>query len=145
MASSIVIKQPVWFRAFLIVVGLVDAGVVVGLAIASDAHPPLVPLLMGAATCALGYRLYVSAVIGGDDELIVRNRLRTQHLPRAAIEDFRPGALSGKAFGKTIHVLLRDGSVLSLDVLDGMYGTSRGKQRLQRRLESLRGWLAAPS
>ena len=83
------------------------------------------------------------ALIAEDDVLIVRNLYRTRRIPRSAIQGFRtgnPGMMM--PFGRTIHVLVADDSVVTAEVFMSSGFTRRGRRRLDERLSPLREWLS---
>jgi hypothetical protein len=78
------------------------------------------------------------AVIADETGLVVRNNFGTEQLRWSEVEDFRVGAARG---GQMIHVLLRTGEFLPLDVTlrPALFG--RGRRKLNSYLSALRAWL----
>jgi hypothetical protein len=111
--------------------------------VAAVHHSPavVISLLMLAFGLTLGYQIFRLSVTLNPDDLLVRNYYRTRRVPRADIEGFRVGSLSGQPFGRTVYLLLRDGAVLPLDAAGRMPLSGRGKAAMQDRLRSLQHWL----
>ena len=87
-------------------------------------------------------RMWGLGVFSDGEELTIRNTARTHRASRSNIEGFRVGAAPGAVVGKAVHLLLRDGSVVTLDVLTGIFGGDRGRRQLQTRLDQMNTWLA---
>jgi hypothetical protein len=85
--------------------------------------------------------MYGLAVVARPGELVVRNLFRARTVPKSAIEGFRLGSPTmAMPFGRTIHVLLSDDTILTADVF--LYSVGPGtRRRRNEQLEQLRAWL----
>jgi hypothetical protein len=80
--------------------------------------------------------------VADESGLLVRNLYRTWRLPWDEVEDFRVGqAMMGMPFGKVIHVLLRNGEVVKVEVTIKPGVFSGGGVLLEQTLQRLRPWL----
>ena len=152
MGPHLKFRLPKFMRAYTLVFGVLWFGVL-GVNIPAvlrsngfGATPFL--LFFGLGGGLFLYRMGSMAVTADGDVLILRNFFRTYRFTRQAVEGFRIGRPSmGMPFGRTIHVLLNDETVVTADVF--AYGwagvTQKGRERLQQRLDALRRWLAAAS
>jgi hypothetical protein len=79
--------------------------------------------------------------------VVVRNFIRTWRFDGSEIEDFRLGrAAMGQLFGQVIHVLLRNGEVVTADVSWASWGfLFGGRAKREAVLRRLREWLEPPS
>lgn len=112
-------------------------------AIARGVMPTLAVLpLMLAFGVAVGYRLFRLGVVARGDVLEVRNNFRSRTVARKDVEGFRVGSPSAAGFssGQVIYVLLRDDSVLSLDVTSTSLPLRRSREQVNQRLQRLRAW-----
>ena len=137
------IRLPLALRAYLVIFTCIWCGFVLpGLIAAVINGPPAIVILlpMLAFGLTLGYRTFRLSVTLGSEELLVRNFSRTQRVIRAEVEGFRMGDVSRRPFGRTIYVLLRDGTVLPLDVAEHQARYGFGK--LENQMQSLQQWLA---
>lgn len=93
---------------------------------------------------SLGYRMLRMGVTASGDVLIVRNQWQTRTLARRDIEGFRTGSAGAASFpgSRAVVVLLRDDSVLPLDVTSLALPIPRSRHRHQGRLEQLQAWHA---
>ncbi|HEU0101736.1 MAG TPA: hypothetical protein VFR07_05390 [Mycobacteriales bacterium] len=100
----------------------------------------LVPMFAAGAT--VGYRLFWLGVRTEHDTMTVRNNFRTRTLSRADIEGFRTGSLRAGSLpgSEAVHVLLRDESLLALDVTVSAFPLPGSRKRLQERLQQLQAW-----
>src|SRR5437879_5809265 len=87
----------------------------------------IVLLLMLAFGAILTYRLFRASVLAAANDVTVRNFSRTRTLARRESEGFRIGPMSGQPFGQTIHVLLRDDTILPLDATSRPLPFAQGK------------------
>lgn len=118
---------------------LVSAGVR-GAFAGSVATLIIVPMLgLGAAS---GYRMFRLGVRAEHDNLTVRNNWSTRTLTRADIEGFRTGGLGrgGLPGSQAVQLLLRDATILPLDVTATALPLRRSRARLQERLQKLQAW-----
>jgi len=139
-----VIRPPLAARAYIVVFmciwcGFVLAGLIAAIVNASPAV--VILLLMLSFGLTFGYRLFRLSVTLYPQGLLVRNIYRTRHVARADIEGFRQGAESMQPFTRTIYVMLRDGSVLPLDVAGRRFVFGRGRALLDERMRTLQNWL----
>jgi hypothetical protein len=88
----------------------------------------------------LTYRLFRASVLAAANDVTVRNFFQTRTLARRESKGFRIGPMSGQPFGQTIHVLLRDDTILPLDATSRPLPFAQGKRILQRQLDTLREW-----
>jgi hypothetical protein len=142
-----VIRLPLALRAYVVVFSCLWCGGVFAGLIAAAVHGSptvLILLLMLAIGLALGYRLFRLSVALGPRDLVVRNYYSTRRIPRADVEGFRQGALSQQPFMRVIYVLLRDGTLLPLDVTGRPSFLGRGNSLLEDRLQLLQRWLEQP-
>jgi hypothetical protein len=103
----------------------------------------VIPILMLVVGVTIGVRLWRLGVIARGDEFLVSNYFQTRHLTRAEIEGFRVGTSHhSMPFGRTIYVLLRDESVLPLDVTTRPFVTKRQRARFDAQLNTLRRWVS---
>jgi hypothetical protein len=73
---------------------------------------------------------------------VVRNFFRTLRLGWGEVEDFRLGTMMGMPFGRVIHVLLRNGEVVTLDITASHWTFVFGERAKQEQmLQRLREWL----
>lgn len=143
--TEVEIRPPLAARVYAAVFSTLWCGAVVvggvrGLLAGSLAALVTVPMLALGAT--FGYRLVRMGVRGERDTLTIRNSWSTRTLRRADIEDFRTGTgiTGGLPGSRVVQVLLRDRTVLPLDVTSTPLPLPRGRARLQQRLEQLQAW-----
>lgn len=104
-------------------------------AIAHGSAAVVVPVLMFGVGSTMGYRLFRLSVVADGETLVVRNNLRTHLLQRNQVEGFRSGTPSGShglPIGQVIYVLLRDSTLMSLDVTTQPLPFGWGQRRVQR-------------
>jgi hypothetical protein len=89
------------------------------------------------------YGIFRVSVVLDAESLLVRNFWqRRRHIARSDVEGFRLGPISGQRSRQTIYVLLRDGTVLPLDVAGSPYvAFTGGPERLEFQMLSLQQWL----
>jgi PH (Pleckstrin Homology) domain-containing protein len=88
------------------------------------------------------YRIDSMKVVADESGLLIRNLLRTSRFPWGEVEGFRPGrSMMAMPFGQVIHVLLRNGEVVTADVTARPWILFGGRARLERTLQDLRRWL----
>jgi hypothetical protein len=139
MAERVVIRQPAAMRLYVLGFGIVWCGFLVTFLL--DTGSPL-PVLMLAFGATIVYRTVRLGVFADVDGLRVRNNFSTKRFAWSEVEDFRLGPPSmGLPVGKVIHVLLRDGTIMALDVTTRPFG----RAKLERNLVALRSWLSAGS
>ena len=119
--------------------GFVLAGFIAG--VVNRTPAALVPRGMLAFGATLGYRLFNFSAIATEDELLIRNYLRTRRVPKAQVENFRLGSPSMGSFGQAVMALLRDDTVVSLDATAQPFKWFGGQRRLDTAIGDLRAWL----
>jgi hypothetical protein len=140
-----VIRLPLAYRVYLVafmcvycsflLAGLIDAAINAPLAVVI----PLAMLVFGLGFC---YRIFRVSATLDSTALLVRNFSQARRIPRTDIEGFRLGPVSGWwSSRQTIYVLLRDGTVLPLDVAGNRYAFTGGSALLASRMLSLQHWL----
>ena len=140
------LRPPRLLRAYVVVftvlwcAGVATAGVRGLLAGQPSALVTLPMLGLGAL---LGFRLSRLGVRADGRSLTVRNNWSSRVLSRDDIEGFRTSPTSGSLpFAHTVQVLLRDQTVLPLDVTTQALPLRRSRTRLLERVEQLRAWHA---
>lgn len=139
------IRQPVALRIYVVGFGTVWCAMLVSFAVAGRGQGAVsvVPLLMLGFGATLMYRMLRVGVVADESGLLVRNSFRTKRFSWSEVEDFRVGgAAMGMPFGKVVHVLLRNGEVLTLDVTMRPWLFARGRARLDEYVQALRSWLS---
>jgi hypothetical protein len=98
---------------------------------------------MAALGAAFILRAWSIRFIADESGLLVRNLFRTWRLRWDEIEDFRLGQpVMVIPFGRVIHVLLRNGDVVTLDITTMHWVFAfGGKAKQEQVLERLRAWL----
>lgn len=115
--APVVIRQPLLIRIYIAVFGVVWLSFVGTFAIASLSFVAIVPFAMFAFGAVFITRMFRVAVVADDNGILVRNNFRTRRYAWSEVEGFRAGpSARGLPFVKAIYVLLRDHSVLELDV-----------------------------
>lgn len=123
-------RLPKALRLYIVVFGLFWCGtlLVSFIRTATNGSRGVIPLL--ALMLAYGVffmaRMHGLAVVPSHDELVVRNMFKTRTIPKPAIEGFRLGSPAMMPFGKTIHVLLADDTILTADVFIYSFGPEAG-------------------
>ena len=114
--------------------------VAAGIRSPSDA---LITLLMAALGTAFVIRIWSIRFVADESGLLVRNFFRTWRFRWDEVEDFRLGRqMMMMPFGRVIHVLLRNGEVLTLDITASHWAFAFGaKARQEQMLQRLREWL----
>jgi hypothetical protein len=142
VTEGVEIKPPTAQRVYIVAFGIFWCGFLTVTLVSAHSAASIVPLLMIAFGGTFFYRMYRLAVIADETGLLVRNNFRTKHLDRSEVEDFRVGrATMGLPFGKMIHVLLRNGEIMTLDVTMRPWFFGSGPAKLESYLKALRGWL----
>lgn len=142
MIERVEIRPPIGQRIYIVALGIFWCGFLAVSIVATRSAASVVPLAMLAFGGTLFYRMLRLEVIADETELLIRNHLGTKHLDRSEVEDFRVGRASmGMPFGKVIHVLLRNGEIMALDVTLRPWLFGSGPAKLESYLNSLRDWL----
>jgi hypothetical protein len=146
MPDAVVIRQPAALRVYLCGFGLVWFGFLVAIGIRRGGASALVAGFMLLLGGTLFYRMLRLSVVADEAGLLVHNNSRTKRYPWTEVEDFRVGAPGmAMAIGKTVHVLLRDGTIVTLDVTTRPWFSKRAKAKLETYLAGLRAWLPSPT
>lgn len=145
MGEPIRIRLPRLVRLYVVAFSVVWCGMAgSGLAAALARGSPVViiAIFMLISEAVLAFRLFRLAVISEQGSLVVRNVWRSRGLPRADVEGFRVGAgPMGQPFMKCLYALLKDETLVSLDVTARPMFIPKSMQRLDRHLQALRTWL----
>ena len=136
VAEQVVIRQSTATR--LIGLGYTSVLGGVGVTRLIDTPGSWVPMLLIACAVAFGYRMWRYGVVSDGGGLVVRNTFSTRRLARSEIADFRLDRLRFTLPNRqAIRVVLRDGTVRTLDVTKGF----RGRPDRSPDLAALRSWL----
>lgn len=141
MPDQIIIRPPLVARVAVVSFGVFWVGEVLGTGLfgggdfAGSLAGSVVMAAFGAVVC---WRSATLAIRTDGAELVVRNALRTYRLRRTDIADIRAGRLTWPQWGRTILVLMRDGTVITPEASRGMFG----KRPDEQQVEQLRRWLA---
>jgi len=144
MRESLQIRQPAGIRVYAVCFGLLWVGIfLVAAIITSSLSDAAIPLLMIALGGALISRMESMKLVADEFGLLVRNFSRTWRFRWAEVEDFRLGRpMMGMLFGQVMHVLLRNGEVITLDVTAFNWGFAfGGRAKREQTLRRLREWL----
>jgi hypothetical protein len=136
VAERVVIRQSTATR----LLGLGYTSVLGGVAVTRLVDTPgsWVPIVFIACAAAVGYRMWRYGVVADGGGLVVRNTFSTRRLARSEIADFRLDRLRFALPNRqAIRVVLRDGTVRTLDVTKGF----RGQPDRAPDLTRLRSWL----
>lgn len=142
MRQPVQIRQPLVVRIYIVCfsflwVGLLLWGVVTSPSVAPGA------IFMLAFGVAFVVRIEGLRLVADESGLLVRNFFRTWRFGWAEVEDFRLGRpVMGLPFGQVIHVLLRNGEVVTADISASHWGfTFGGNAKREQLLQRLREWL----
>jgi len=145
MSSVRVIQLPPVMRAYaalaVCVFGVVGAVMLVSAVADGQVAVVVFTVVWLVLALTLAYRMLRASVVLDHDELLVRNFLRTRRLPRGEVEGFRSGSYGVMSFSRCVFALLRDGTVMALDVTirPGLPGRSRPTR--DAGLRQLQAWL----
>jgi len=142
MGNPVEIRQPLVLRVYIACFSLLWVGLLLWDVITSPSDAPIA-ILMIAFGVALGVRIETLKLVADDSGLLVRNFFRTWRFGWAEVEDFRLGRpMMGMPFGQVIHVLLRNGEVVTADISASHFGFAfGGKAKREQLLKRLREWL----
>lgn len=144
-AGGVDVRAPRWARAYALLFGLGWLGLLCSFALDGwrerDAGA-LVLVPMAAFGVFLVSRVFVVRARTRGEELVVRNSWRTRVVRRRDVEDVRTGSpRSGPgAVGESVLVLVRDGSVVSLEATLRLGWTAAGRRELADGRERLLAW-----
>ena len=143
MRESLQIRQPAGMTVYAVCFGLLWVGILVAAIITSSLSDAAIPLLMIALGGALISRMESMKLVADEFGLLVRNFSRTWRFRWDEVEDFRLGRpMMGMLFGQVMHVLLRNGEVITLDVTAFNWGFAfGGRAKREQTLRRLREWL----
>jgi hypothetical protein len=135
----LVLRPPLWTRLYAVVF---SAAIVIWLTVQAVRFDRLLPpILIGAAACLIAWRSVGIAVIGGRDELWVRNAMtRARTLGRAEVTGFRTSDRNRPA--TMMVVAVRDADIVPLEVTSELVFVPGWRQRLERKLARLEAWRA---
>jgi hypothetical protein len=132
MREPIEFRQPAPVRIYFVCFALLWVGSLVAFGIRSPSDA-LITVLVSAIGVAFIIRIWSVKFVADESGLVVRNFFRTLRLGWGEVEDFRLGTMMGMPFGRVIHVLLRNGEVVTLDItashwtLSSVEGRSRSR------------------
>lgn len=139
------IRTPLLLRVYVIgfMVFWVGALLSFPTASASDALLVAVGVAFGVAFAS---RMAMVNLQVDESGVLVRNFVRTWRFDRTEIEDFRLGRdAMGLPFGQVIHVLIRNGEVVTADASWASWGfLFGGRAKREEVLRRLREWLEPP-
>ena len=144
VSTDLRIRPPRLARVYVAVFGVAwCGGVGFGFvdALVHRSAAAVIPAVMLAFGVTLTSRLLLIGAITEDDSLIVRNHFVTRRLARSDIEEFRIGRVANQPINETIHILLRDRRILTIEAAVWPRFTRRGKQRLAQWQADLEMWL----
>ncbi len=96
-------------------------------------------LLICVFAAALGWRLFRLAALGtADGRLVLRNHWRDRTLHRDDVTGVTVERV-GRGGNRSVHLRLRDGSTVGLDVTEVPF---LGRGRLERQADEVRAWLS---
>jgi hypothetical protein len=146
MRQPVVIRTPLLLRVYVIGFMVFWVGALLSFPIASPSDALLVTVMVA---FGVGFMSRMAMVKLQVDEsgVVVRNFIRTWRFDESEIEDFRfSRAAVGQLFGQVIHVLLRNGEVVTADASWASWGfLFGGKAKREAVLRRLREWLEPPS
>jgi hypothetical protein len=116
VTERVEIRPPMAQRVYIVAFGVFWCGFLAVTIVGTHSATSVVPLIMLALGATMFYRMFQLSVIADETELLIRNHFGTKHVQRSEIEDFRASRAMGMPFGKAIHVLLRNGEIMTLDV-----------------------------
>jgi hypothetical protein len=148
MPEAVIITPTPFMRMSLVVFVVIWCGGVgvafIDMLLASDptAVMPGGMLAFGGFLTARMMNLSVRADTSG---LSIRNMLRSARYDWGEVEDFRFSSASPSLpIAKTLHVLLRNGEILTLDVTSRLRLSRTSRRQLDDYLRQLRSWTASP-
>jgi hypothetical protein len=141
--SRVEIRPPPALRVYILVLGIVWAGIFVGAAVAFGATPlVLIPGAMLVAGLVTLVRLAGVAVIADDDELVARNLWTTTRVRRGAISGFRRERGSPLSPNLSAEAVTADGRTVPLDALGlPALPVLHRRRRIEAGLRDLGAWL----
>jgi hypothetical protein len=137
MSKPVVVRQPVLMQVYFALFGLVWVGLLLGSITPSKRFDALIAILMVVVGGAFILRTWSLRFVASDSGLFIRNLFRTYRFGWDEVEDFRMGRAMGMPFGQVMHVLLRSGEVVTVDIAGSLGRKEKREQVLQR----LRAWL----
>lgn len=142
MREPIDFRHPALTRIYFVCFAFFWVGslVAIGMKSPSDA---LAPLLMAAVGIAFLVRIWSIRFVADESGLLVRNFFRTWRFRWDEVEDFRLGrGVMDMPFMRVVHVLLRNGEVVTLDITAAHWLFAfGGRARQEQVLKRLREWL----
>lgn len=143
MRQPLEIRPPAVLRVYVVCFGVPWVGLLVAAILNSPLSTTPIAAVMIVVGLALVVRMPSLKVIADASGVLIRNFYRTWRFRWAEVEDFRLGrATMAMPFGKVIHMLLKDGEVVTMDVTATGWGVwFGGKERREQMLQRLRKWL----
>ena len=139
-SSDLELGLPTWFKAYVVIFGIVWCGTLAIGSFVSFSEGvsvfALVPIIMLAYGLFMFWRMWGIGVRSSGDELVLRNSFSTRTVRRNDIEGFRFGQWMSP-WHLVIFMMTRD-QIQPLHVT--MHAPFAGKRRAQRQLEELRVW-----
>ncbi|WP_345711900.1 PH domain-containing protein [Kineococcus glutinatus] len=138
-------RAPRWTRIYICLFAVVWLGLLGSFAVQGlrEADPgALITVPMAALGIFLFSGLFLLRTRTEAGELVVRNVMRTRRIRREDVEDVRTGKPQGGPLtvGEAVLVLVRDGSMVSLEATMRTGWTARGRQELIDSRERLLAW-----
>lgn len=143
MRQPVEIRHPAAIRIYVVALIVFWVGALVWGGLPAPFDVPIL-VFMGTLGVALAARIRMLELVADDSGLLVRNFFRSWRFKWAEVEDFRLGTPPmGMPFGRAIHVLLRNGEVIAVDITASNWGLLFGgrKAKLAQLLKRLREWL----
>ncbi len=142
MGQPIEIRLPIAIRIYGACFGLVWVGFLIAAITSSKASEIPFAAFMAIFGAAFIYRFVGVWIVADESGLLIRNLYRTWRFRWDEVDDFRLGRPMAMPFGQVIHVLLRNGEVVTADVTASSWTLFSGRAKLERTLQELRRWLS---
>jgi hypothetical protein len=143
MRQPVEIRLPAAIRVYAVCFGLLWVGGLVAATITLPLSEAPFAILMMAFGGALILRMESLKFAADESGVLVRNFYRTWRFRWDEVEDFRLGRpMMAMPFGQVIHMLLRNGEVITIDVTAAHWAfLFGGKVKREQTLQRLRLWL----
>ena len=143
MEQPVEIRMPIAIRVYGVCFGLLWVGTLIAMTTRARSSQIPFAVLMGIVGVAFIYRVFGMKVVADGSGLLVRNLYRTWRFRRDEVEEFRLGrSVPALPFGQVIHVLLRNGEMVTADVTMRPWILFGGRAKLERTMHELRRWLS---
>ncbi len=139
------VRAPRWARVYICCFAALWLGLLASFAVRGlregDAGA-LITVPMAAVGVFLFTRFFRLRARTQGEELLVRNTMRTRRIRRADVEDVRTGTPQGGplSIGEAVLVLVRDGSIVSVEATMRTGWTATGRRQLAESRERLLAW-----